>query len=61
MGHTHEDVDQWFSTFAEMLRNTGVFGPKDLTKVLPRAEDVEGLYDIKSWLEPQQTFSWQNQ
>ena len=52
VGHTHEDIDQRFSTFAEMLRNKGVFGPQDMTKVLPCAEDVSGLYDFKSWLEP---------
>eukprot|EP01103_Thecamoeba_quadrilineata_P019099 TRINITY_DN75_c0_g1_i3.p1 TRINITY_DN75_c0_g1~~TRINITY_DN75_c0_g1_i3.p1 ORF type:complete len:751 (-),score=109.78 TRINITY_DN75_c0_g1_i3:31-2283(-) len=61
-GHTHEDVDQLFSTFAVPMKETSVSSLPQfieyLDKWYPRANSrptaifLTCLYDFKTWLEP---------
>ena len=60
VGHTHEDIDQMFSRFAEWLRNHDIFTVEELAEGLrqsftaenkpPLVECLSTLPDYKSWM-----------
>ena len=47
-----QDIDQRFSTFAELLRQIEVLSPPELQQKLPNAEFLSCLYDYQAWIEP---------
>ena len=52
VGHTHEDIDATFSQIAEKLRREDAETIPKLQMMLGRCRKVQGLFDIKTWLEP---------
>ncbi|KAL5468782.1 hypothetical protein EMCRGX_G029899 [Ephydatia muelleri] len=59
VGHTHEDVDQFFSRISEGLRKNGAETFYELQSVItksftpnPKAILVEHLLDVKNWMIP---------
>lgn len=51
VGHTHEDVDQVFSTITDRLKYKEVQTFPQLLRILPNALELRGLFDIKKWIE----------
>ena len=58
-GHTHEDVDQFFSRISTKLQKTNVPTLPDLLRIVPQsyshpttAQRIQTVYDVKHWLEP---------
>lgn len=52
VGHTHEDIDQFFSTISQTLRHREAVTYEELLHVLPNSNKINHLFDIKSWIEP---------
>ena len=52
VGHTHEDVDAGFSQIAKTLRQQDVETLNELIEMLPNGQELEFMFDVKSWLEP---------
>lgn len=50
VGHTHEDIDEMFSTIRNKLAYNEALTLVQLIRLLPGANEVKELYDIKSWL-----------
>ena len=51
VGHTYEDIDQFFSVIAEKLTHQEAQTYKDLVNIYPRCSETQGLFDICGWLE----------
>ncbi|KAL5017771.1 hypothetical protein ScPMuIL_005146 [Solemya velum] len=52
VGHTHEDIDQMFSTIADTLRKEKALTLEELHSKMPCATSLGGCFDISSWLAP---------
>ena len=58
-GHTHEDVDQFFSRISTKIQKTNVATLPDLLRVIPQshsqattAHRIKTIFNIKDWLQP---------
>ena len=52
VGHTHEDIDAGFSRISETLKQSEAETLPELKAIIPDCHQLKGMYDIKSWLEP---------
>lgn len=59
VGHTHEDVDQFFSRISVQLRKNGAESIPDLLHATeismepnPKTYFMESMFDVRSWIEP---------
>lgn len=52
VGHTHEDIDAAFSQVADALRTTDVETMSDLFTLLKNPQNIDVIFDVKSWLTP---------
>ena len=60
VGHTHEDIDQWFSTFSKKISHKDVWTPNkmlyylskmsDRAEINPKVVFVSSRHDFKGWL-----------
>ena len=52
VGHTHEDIDAFFSKISETLRTTDVETFPQLLGVSPNSQRLNAMYDVRSWISP---------
>ncbi|VDI31378.1 Hypothetical predicted protein [Mytilus galloprovincialis] len=52
VGHTHEDIDQMFSVFADRLRHTDATTLPELHQHVYNAQELNGCYNVSGWLDP---------
>ena len=62
VGHTHEDIDQYFKLLSDLIRDVLLLTPNDFLGYLPRVarngskqphvKYVDHLFDFKEWLGP---------
>lgn len=53
MGHTHEDVDQYFAQLARHLRSNEAETLPDLMRLQPDVVELKSIPDFRSWITPQ--------
>lgn len=52
VGHTHEDIDAYFSRIAETLRRKEAIRMPQLLSTLPHTTEITYQWDVSSWLKP---------